>query len=270
MSRDELGDRMKIYEQNEAGKKFMPLLPICARIDGKSFHTFTKGLNTPYDLGFRELMTDTTIYLVKETQANMGYTQSDEINLVWYQDNFKSQVFFEGKIHKMVSILASMTTAHFNSRKTLYLPTKQNHMALFDSRAWQVPSMGEAANVFLWREMDATRNSVESAARHYYSHKFLDKRNQAVMMDLLMEVGVNWNDYPAFFKRGTYVQKKKTVRRFTTDEIDKLPAKHEARSNPDLMVERTDYQILDMPPLSKVTNRVGVIFHGQEPVTGES
>lgn len=266
MSRDDLGDRMKIYEQVEAGRKFMPLLPVCARIDGKSFHSYTKGLTTPYDKGFRDLMTLTTLCLVQETQANMGYTQSDEINLVWYQNNFKSQIFFEGKIHKMASILASMTTAYFNSSSMAYIPSKQGKAAIFDCRVWQVPSLEEGANVFLWREMDATRNSVESAARCYYSHKFLNLKNQAVMMDLLMKAGVNWNDYPTFFKRGTYVQKRKIIRKFTTEEIDKLPPKHTARKDPDLMIERTDYQVLNMPPLSKVTNRVGVIFFGDDPI----
>jgi tRNA(His) guanylyltransferase len=82
------GDRMQEYERIEAARQFMPLLPVCARLDGKSFKRFTKGLDRPYDRGLVELMIATATYLVQETQANMGYTQSDEISLVWYSGEY--------------------------------------------------------------------------------------------------------------------------------------------------------------------------------------
>ena len=101
----DLGDRMKSYEQKEAGRRFMSLLPVCARIDGKGFSKFTKGLDRPYDRGMSEIMSKTMAYLTQETQASIGYTQSDEISLVWYSPNAKSQIFFDGRIQKMVSVL---------------------------------------------------------------------------------------------------------------------------------------------------------------------
>lgn len=265
-SRDQLGDRMKEYEQVEAGRRLLPLLPVCARIDGKTFHTFCRGLNRPYDQGFCDLMRQTAKYLVKETQANMGYCQSDEISLVWYSNDYKSKIFFDGKVQKMNSILASMATGFFNTYKSEYIPSKRFLMAAFDCRVWQVPTLGEAANMFVWREKDATRNSVEMAAQTYYSHKVLHKKSNSEMQEMLHEKGVNWNDYPAFFKRGTYIQKRKTTRKFTTEELEVLPERHDARKNPDLMIERTDIVMLDMPPITKISNRVDVILFGAEPI----
>lgn len=257
---------MKEYEQVEAGRRLLPLLPVCARIDGKTFHTFCRGLNRPYDQGFCDLMRQTAKYLVKETQANMGYCQSDEISLVWYSNDYKSKIFFDGKVQKMNSILASMATGFFNTYKSEYIPSKRFLMAAFDCRVWQVPTLGEAANMFVWREKDATRNSVEMAAQTYYSHKVLHKKSNSEMQEMLHEKGVNWNDYPAFFKRGTYIQKRKTTRKFTTEELEVLPERHDARKNPDLMIERTDIVMLDMPPITKISNRVDVILFGAEPI----
>jgi tRNA(His) 5'-end guanylyltransferase len=84
---------------------------------------------------------------------------------------------------------------------------KVSGMAAFDARAFNVPNLDEAANALLWREIDATRNSVSMAARHYYSHKQLHGQGRADQMDMLMAKGVNWNDYPAFFRRGTYLKR---------------------------------------------------------------
>ena len=267
MKNDDFGDRMKIYEKMEAGRKFMPKLPVCVRIDGKTFSSWTKGLTRPYDKRLVDLMVDTTIYLVEQTNAIIGYTQSDEISLMFYSDDLKSQIFFDSKIQKIVSVLASMTTAYFNSQVPYRIPEKANRMALFDARAWNVPSIEEATNVFVWREMDATRNSVSMAAQHYFSHKKLQGKSCSQMQDMLMlEKSVNWNDYPAFFKRGTYVRREKIIRKFTVEEIDKLPAKHEARMDPDLEIERTQVRVLSLPPITTVDNRVVVICCGQDPI----
>ena len=260
------GDRMKDYERQETGRRFMPLLPVCARIDGKGFSKFTRGLERPYDSRMSELMCQTTTYLTQETQACIGYTQSDEISLVWYSADAKSQIFFDRRIQKMVSVLASVTTAFFNAKIPAFIPEKQKVLAMFDCRIWQVPTLEEAANTIIWREYDATKNSVSMAARHYYSHKALYKKTGNEMQDMLFEKGVNWNDYPPFFKRGVFVQKRKVVRAFTTEELNFLPEKHEARRNPELQIERAEYKRINMPPFGSVTNRVGVIFRGEEPI----
>jgi tRNA(His) 5'-end guanylyltransferase len=256
---------MKAYEQQEAGRRFLPLLPVCARLDGKGFSKFTKELQRPYDSRLVELMCCTTAYLVQETQACIGYTQSDEISLVWYSDEYKSQIFFDRRVQKMVSVLASMTTAFFNAHLPEHLPEKTGVLALFDCRVWQVPTLEEATNTLLWREFDATKNSISMAARHYYPHKALHKKTGDEMQEMLWQKGVNWNDYPSFFKRGTFVQKRKVVRAFTPEEIVRLPTKHDARKNPALTIERSEVQRLNMPPFARVKNRIEVIFDGATP-----
>jgi tRNA(His) 5'-end guanylyltransferase len=212
-------------------------------------------------------MIETTKVLIEDTGAVIGYTQSDEISLIYYSLDYKSQIFLNGRIQKMTSILASIATAHFNLVVASDIPEKTGRKAHFDCKAWQVPNLVEASNTLLWRELDATKNSVSMAAREFYSHKKLHKQGCSDQMDMLMAKGVNWNDYPVFFKRGTYLQKRNIIRTFSAEEIEKLPAKHEARNNPNLQVERTDIRILDMPPFVKVMNKEEVVFFGADPVT---
>jgi tRNA(His) 5'-end guanylyltransferase len=265
MKNDEFGNRMKLYEGAEAGRKLMPLLPAVARLDGRAFHTFTRGLERPYDLRMSTLMSETTKYLVQETNACVGYTQSDEITLVWYSDDIKSQIFFDGRIQKMNSILAAMATAEFQRLLPEHLPDKVGAKPMFDCRVWNVPNKVEGANTVLWREQDATRNSILMSAHHHIGHKKAQDKNTKVLQDMLHEKGINWNDYPAFFKRGVFYQRQRVVRPFTADELEKLPEKHEARKNPDLEIERWQVRTIDMPPFVKVSNRVEVIFDGADP-----
>lgn len=256
---------MKLYEGYETNRAFLPLLPIMVRLDGKSFHTFTGNLKRPYDERLSALMKETTRQLVIFSSAKIGYTQSDEISLVLYSDNMDSQVFFDGSIFKTTSVLASFVSVTFNKLLPQYLPEKVKETPLFDCRAWTVPNKEEAANCLIWRELDATRNSISMAAQSYYSHKQLFGKNSDEQQEMLFSAGVNWNDYPVFFKRGVYFQRRKVIRKFTVTEIEKLPQKHNARSNPDLEIERTDIFELDMQ-LLKVANKVDVIFEGKEPL----
>jgi tRNA(His) 5'-end guanylyltransferase len=270
MSEDALGDRMKLFEGREVGRRLMPLLPILARIDGRCFSAFTRGLARPYDERLTDLMVATATYLVKETGAVMSYTQSDELTLAWHSTSLASQVFFDGRLQKMVSVLASLTTAFFNQQLTNFLPEEYaRKLPHFDCRVWSVPSREEATNCFLWREWDATKNAIQMAAQAKFSHKQLLNKNGADMQEMLWQVGVNFNDYPAFFKRGSFVQRQKVVRAFTTDELEKLPPRHEARRSPALTVERSDYARLDMPPFARVTNRVAVVFDGAAPLLAQ-
>jgi tRNA(His) 5'-end guanylyltransferase len=268
--KDDLGNRMKEYELAEAGHRLMPRLPICARIDGKRFSRFTEGLARPYDLRLSRLMIDTTRYLVEETVACIGYTQSDEISLVWHDAEPQAQSFLDRRVQKLTSILASMATGYFNAHLTASIPEKAGAMALFDCRVWAVPSREEAANVFLWRELDATKNSVSMATRAHYPHAEVVDKDNAQMHELLFQKGINWNDYPPFFKRGTFVRRQSFERAFTVKELDDLPPQHAARKNPLLTVTRTAVAELEMPAFGKVLNRVGVLFDGEAPKTAST
>lgn len=261
-----LGDRMKWYERRYADTTLMPGIPVMARIDGRSFSRFTKGLERPYDVRLSQLMRDTTKYLVQETNARCGYTQSDEISLVWLSEDYDSEIFFGGKLLKMASVIGSMATAYFNKRLPTVLPEKEDQLPVFDNRVWEVPTPEEAVNCFIWREQDATRNSIQMSARHHYSHYDCHKKNTSELQQMLFQKGVNWNDYPNFFKRGTYIRKRELDRPFTTEELESLPEKHAARRNPDLVVKRTVVMEEDFPVLTRIENRVDVILFGADPV----
>lgn len=262
---DDLGDRMKLYENAEAGRRLMPLLPAMARIDGRAFHSFTRGMKRPYDGIFSEAMVDTTIQLVRDTGACMGYTQSDEITLVWHAPSTRSQIWFDGRVSKMVSQLGAQATLIFYRLVLERMPEYARRLPTFDARVWNVPNRAEGANVFLWREWDATKNSITMAAAAYYSHNELMGKNSPQKHDMLHAKGVNWNDYPAFFKRGTYVQRRTVNKPFSAEELERLPEKHQARANTDLLVERSVCEIVSMPPLASIKNREAVIFDGAIP-----
>ena len=260
---DALGDRMKLYEGIECDRRFMPLLPVFARIDGRAFHSFTRGMDRPYDIGLSRAMIETARYLAEETNAAMAYTQSDEITLCWHSTDTKSQIWFDGRIAKMTSQLAAHATLFFNRNIP---PDWARRSPTFDARVWTVPNRTEGSNVFVWREQDATKNSISMAASHYYSDRELHGKSGSDKQEMLFAKGVNWNDYPAFFKRGTYIQRRVVMKKFTTEELDRLPAKHAARTNPDLMVERSEWRELEMPIFTTISNREAVVFDGAEPI----
>jgi tRNA(His) guanylyltransferase len=264
---DALGDRMKSYEMAEAGRRFMPLLPILARIDGRCFSAFTAGMARPYDTGMVDAMIATTACLVEETNACMGYTQSDEITLAWHSTDPKSQIWFDGRISKMTSQLGALATLYFYRLICASMDSRyRERHPTFDARVWQVPNRTEAANVFLWREWDCTKNSLTMAASTLYSHSELHGKNGQEKHDMLFAKGVNWNEYATEFKRGTYIQRRRVMRSFTGKELLELPPKHQAHQNPDLQVERWQIKPIDMPIFQTVTNREAVIFEGAEPV----
>lgn len=138
-------------------------------------------------------------------------------------------------------------------------------MPRFDCRVYNTPTLDEAVNSFLWREQDATKNSISMAAQAFYSHSQLMNKNGSDKQEMLFQKGINWNDYPSFFKRGTYIQRQRVSTPFTIDEIEKLPAMHNARRDPNFSVERWVVDKVELPPLSKIENKVDVIIFGEEP-----
>lgn len=263
---DDLGDRMKMYEGMEAARRLMPTLPVIARLDGRSFHSFTRGMNRPFDARFSSCMIDTSLALLKETGACMAYTQSDEITLAWHSTNHKSQIWFDGRIAKMTSQLAAQTTLIFYRLVADRMPEYSDRLPTFDARVWNVPNRTEGANAFLWREWDAVKNSLSMAASAHYSHKELIGKNGRDKHDMLHSLGINWDKYDASFKRGTYMQQKIAEVKFTNEELEKLPPLHDAKKNPSLTFERSVFGRIDLPPLAKIKNREDVIFDGAEPI----
>ena len=195
--KDDLGDRMKEYEGEYAKRRLDPMQPTIARIDGRTFSKFTKGFVKPFVKIITNAMNGTTKALVDKTHADIGYVQSDEITLIWRdQENPESSMFFDWREQKLVSVLASMAAAEFNwfmiEGMTLdakpHLRVKlQMTRPHFDCRVWQVPDREEAANTLLWRAQDARRNAISAFAQQYVSHKKLQGLNQKEMLDAAYE-----------------------------------------------------------------------------------
>lgn len=268
MKPDDYGDRMKAYEKIETGRRFMPLLPVYARIDGRSFSKFTKGMKRPYDFNMSRAMIDTTKYLVDQTDAMIGYTQSDEISLAWYSDSVDSQIFFDGKIQKMVSVIAAMASVSFleNYRVMFGVLEIFANPPVFDARVFQLPTKIELANTFLWRERDATKNAISMAASSMYSHNDLHKKSGSDMQEMMFLAGTNFNDYPAFFKRGTFVRRELVDVELTDEQYNDIPEAHRPTTK---TVRRHRMVEMDMPSFGTVTNRVEVIFDKEDPIVAE-
>lgn len=211
-----LGERMKKYEF-VTRNYLICKTPVIVRIDGKAFHTFTRGLEKPYDADFMKLMQETTLELCKEVSGcKLGYTQSDEISLLisdW--DNDETQAWFQNNLSKIISITASIATLKFNSliEEKLeclnfnYKFSGKRFKALFDSRAFNIPKE-EVCNYFIWRQQDATRNAIQSAGQSEFSPKeLLGKKCNEIQEMLWSKKNINFNKYRTDFKRGSCVIK---------------------------------------------------------------
>ena len=265
MAKESLDERCKGFELAEAGRRAMRGLPLLARLDGRAFHTFTRGLPRPFDPGLSRAMIETARYLVQEMLALVAYTQSDEITLAWYEPVRSASAYaFDGRFQKLASVLAGMASARFGKLIGELVPSKASETPHFDCRVWQVPTLAEATEVFVWREDDATKNSITMAALTCYSDRQIEGKSSAEKQEMLFQKGINWNEYPAFFKRGTYIQRKAIARMLTDEERARIPEAH--RPPPEALVERTHIAELELPPIRRIANAAAVLFEGAAPV----
>lgn len=238
MSNMSLGDRMKEYYENISRNYLVRRMPVIIRIDGKAFHTFTRGMKKPFDNIMVKSMQETMKYLCENIQGCvLGYTQSDEITLVLVDyKTLTTDAWFGYNIQKMASVSASMATMAFNkvfanlANNEIQLHYSKledgefdsleeevessdyqsmlerkigSNLAMFDSRVFNIPRE-EVTNNLIWRQQDAVRNSIQSVGQAYFSHKELDKKSQNDIQEMLFqEHGVNWNDYPIHLKQGS-------------------------------------------------------------------
>lgn len=231
---DELGIRMKTYYEQIPKTKLMRRTPVAIRLDGKAFHTFTRGFQKPFDEVLVKSMQDTMKYLCENIQGCvLGYTQSDEITLILVDyKNLNSAAWFDYEVQKMCSIAASMATFEFNRRfesnfcdwsrendlrvsDEYFAYTEENQKledayvdavqrgAMFDARVFNIPKE-EVTNLVYWRQLDATRNSIQMVGQANFSHNELQNKSCNMIQDMLMtQKEINWNDFPTHLKRGS-------------------------------------------------------------------
>ena len=196
MDHSDIAKRMKAYER--CAEWVLPRrIPVIVRIDGRSFHGFTKGLyGKRWSPDFVNAMNVTAQAVMADMQGcDFCYCQSDEISfLLTDYRTVNTQPWFGYDVRKMMSISASMASVEFcriiNTR------------AYFDSRCFSVPQ-DDVCNYFIWRQQDATRNAIQMAGREYFSHKQLHKKSCNDIQEMLFqEHGINFNDYLTVRKRG--------------------------------------------------------------------
>ncbi len=233
---DDLGVRMKTFYEQIPKTKLMRRCPVAIRIDGKAFHTFTRGFQKPFDEVLIKSMQETMKYLCENIQGCvLGYTQSDEITLILVDyKKLTSSAFFNYEVQKICSIAASMATMAFNKRfidnyldyistlkpdftndsdrKTVsaYI-NASNKGAMFDCRCFNIPKE-EVTNLVYWRQLDASRNSIQMVGQANFSHKELQNKSCNDIQDMLMiQKCINWNDLPTYQKRGSCCVRNKIV-----------------------------------------------------------
>lgn len=201
--RDSLGDRMKSQYEDRTRVMLPRRTYTIVRVDGKAFHTWTRGLQEPYDKTFMACMDTAALTLCMEAAGSeFAFVQSDEISMLL--TDFRkpeSAAWFDGNLQKLVSICASAATASFNLA-VRELELSKMRFAMFDARAFAIPDPVEVANYFVWRQKDAERNSVSMLAQAYASPKQLHGKDRAAQHDIIHDAGDNWNDHPVSFKRG--------------------------------------------------------------------
>lgn len=213
-TQDSLGTRIKRYEATSQSK-LTPRTPVILRVDGKAFHTWTKRVDCvrPYDITLIESMIEAARWTANELFGfKLGYVQSDEATfLITDYDALDTPGWFDYNVNKLVSVTASLFTARFNQVYYSLRSVSDNprifgpyDLAHFDCRAFNVPE-NDVANVFLWRQQDWVRNSVQMLAQSQFFHKELHGKKQADLHEMLHEKGISWADQPNVIKNGTYI-----------------------------------------------------------------
>ena len=229
MDRSDLANRMKEFYETIPKTRLMRRCPVVVRLDMRAGHTFCRGFERPFDELFIKSMQETAKYMCENVQGCvLSYQQSDEISLILVDyKKLNSSAFFDYEVQKVCSITASMATMAFNkyfeeevryNSDIFYEPWNHDEKekklfssyfksikkgAMFDSRCFNIPKE-EVTNYIYWRQLDASRNSVQMVGQANFSDKELHKKTTNQIQDMLMtQKGINWNDFPTYQKRGS-------------------------------------------------------------------
>lgn len=238
--------------------RLIPGIPVIARLDGRAFHTLTRNAEKPYDKGFIDCMEETCKALIREFNTDIGYVQSDEISLVW-----SSLDIFDGRVQKLCSVMAGVAAVTFNNALCgcdLYYSVKT---PVFDCRIWQVPSLSIAADNLMWREMDASKNSINMAAYSIFAARELENVPAKHRLEMLEAEGFHWNLLDSRLKRGSFFKKVTELKTLTEEEREKIPVQH--RPDENQKFERSTIKRMDWWKLTSMLNTMEVLFLDAEP-----
>ena len=199
--KDELGQRMK-SDYEDALRLYVPRRThVVIRIDGRGFHQFTKKLERPYCHRLADALDEAALRLSGQMiGCRFAYGQSDEYSFVLTDaEPDDAALWFDGNVQKIVSVAASIFTGVFNKA------FGGEESGVFDSRVLVIAQRSEVQKYLLWRQLDASANSLNMLASAHFTHKDLLGKSTAQKHDLLHTKGINWAKQPADFKRGRAV-----------------------------------------------------------------
>lgn len=220
---DHLGDAMKALEGAETSRTFHPDFPLYARLDGRSFSSFTKKMKRPFDDDFRYCMAETTKALMEEFHADIGYCQSDEISLGW-RANPEGHMLFGGKVFKLTSSLAAYGSVVFNQHASAYWPDHvRTFIPTFDCRVCQMPEWSVVLDMLEWRIQDCKRNSKNTLAQCHFSHKALHRKSTGEVLSMLDGIGHSWRNLPDRHRVGQAWERKAMLVELSDEERERIP-----------------------------------------------
>jgi PTH2 family peptidyl-tRNA hydrolase len=257
---------MKLQEGMEAQRRLSGDLPILIRIDGRRFSKFSRSFKKPFDAVLSNAMIDTCAYLLEETQARVGYVQSDEITLVLLRRSDEDQILFNGRVQKLASICAAMATAKFTQA---LLPTHADKIAedlpVFDARVWQAPSIMEAVNAVLWRVLDASKNGISVTCRSVASPAEMQGLSGKEMIELMSARGIDFEkDIAVEDRLGVFLRKERAMAKLAEDVLARIP---EAHRPADGVVERSVMTRLSGQDFLDAPSRLAFVFGDNIPIT---
>ena len=244
---DELGVRCKAFEAATTAARAPRNAPLLVRLDGRAFHTYTSGLRRPYDERLSRCMVETTRTLVEKMHPAVGYTQSDEITLLFAADadNDESDLPFGGRFMKIATVLAGMASARFAVLAEELIEERRGRLPHFDGRAWSVPTEADAVDAFRWRLGDARKNAASAAAQARFSHRELLGVGTSEKLRRLAAEGVDFKAYPTFFRAGVFLVR--VVVEVALDEAERLRIPMRHRPQPGTLVKRGRVVEVDPP-----------------------
>ena len=220
MKIDEAGIIHKELEA-EFNRRLVPYKYTMARLDGRAFHTLTKNLNKPFDKEFCHAMRASATSLLNTYNADLAYTQSDEITLLWGPiTNESSELMFGGGLNKFISLLAASCSVKFNKE----LNCKKDEV--FDCRVWQVNSLDLVVSNLHWRILDASRNSLNMVASSLFSHKELQGKSSSQREQMIRDKNFDWDSLLSSYKVGLFIYKELEERSHTSEELANIPEEH--------------------------------------------
>lgn len=262
-----LSERMKTYEAVTTETRLIEKLPIYARVDMRAGHTWCRGLQKPFDPQYAAAMRSATAYVVEETGAALGMTQSDEASFVWLDD---TKVPFGTRLFKLQSVLASMFTSAFivEAGRNGLAPRIAKTLPSFDCRVLNLPNLEEAANMVMWRSMDSVKNSITLLALEHFSNKQIHGKNGEEKIRMLAGKGVDYYALPEEYRVGAFYRRETYEKTLTAAELAKIPEKQRVLDgNGEMKVVRS--RVAAFSPgarLTETANKPGVLFMAEKPV----